>query len=125
MPSMATRFTEQRAQDRARVWVPLQLRWDGGEEVAVTYDASVKGVLMLTRLPLAIGTRLTVTFDVPGDPPQQRTGTGRVVRSGPNDDDPHGLWPHRVAVALDAAMEAFGAELTRLAQEHPLVDSKR
>jgi hypothetical protein len=135
---MATRFTEQRAQDRSRVWVPLQLRWDGGESVAVTYDASIKGVLMLTRLPLAVGTPLTVTFDVPGHdggapqtpgpagtPAQQRTGTGRVVRSGPNEDDPHGLWPHRVAVALDAAMEAFGAELERLAQEHPLVDSKR
>jgi hypothetical protein len=122
---MATRFNEQRAQDRSRVWVPLQLRWDGGESVAVTYDASIKGVLMLTRLSLAVGTHLTVTFDVPGHPPQRRTGNGRVVRSGPNEDDPHGLWPHRVAVALDAAMEAFGAELERLALEHPLVDSKR
>lgn len=122
---MGTRGTEQRAQERSRVWLPLRLRWDGGETVAVTYDASVKGVLMLTALPLAVGTRVAVTFEVPGDAAQARSGTGRVVRSEPNADDPHGLWPHRVAVALDAAMEAFGAELTRLAGEHPLVDSKR
>lgn len=127
---MGIRGTEQRAQERSRVWLPLRLRWDGGETVAVTYDASVKGVLVLTALPLAVGTRVEVTFEVPAPGPASdataaRSGTGRVVRSEPNADDPNGLWPHRVAVALDAAMEAFGAELERLASEHPLVDSKR
>lgn len=116
-----TRDTEHRERERARVWLPLRLRWDGGEAVAVTYDASVKGVLMLTAQPLAVGTRVAVTFTVPDNSRQERTGTGRVVRSGPNADDPDGLWPHRVAVALDEAMEAFGAELQRLSRSHPLV----
>lgn len=116
---------EQRERERSRVWLPMRVRWDGGDTVAVTYDASEKGVLMLTTLAIAVGVRVRVTFELPGTPPKEQSGTGRVVRSVPNDDDPHGLWPHRVAVALDEAMESLGAELVRLAEEHPLAESRR
>lgn len=112
---------EQRERERARVWLPLRVLWDGGDTLAVTYDASDKGVLMLTAKPVRVGERVTVTFEVPGEAASQRTGIGRVVRAEANGDDPHGLWPHRVAVALDEAMEAFAAELSRLSRAHPLV----
>lgn len=102
------------------MWVPLRVAWDGGEAMAVTHDASEGGALMLMRQALPVGTRVTVTFEVPGDPPRSLTGTARVVRSGPNADDPEGLWRHRVAIALDEAMLAFGGELTRLSRCHPL-----
>jgi len=118
---MAVPTREQRDRERARVWLPLRVLWDGGDTLAVTYDASDKGVLMLTAKPLAVGERVSVTFEVPGEVASQRTGTGHVVRAEANVDDPHGLWPHRVAVSLDEAMEAFGAELTRLSRAHPLV----
>lgn len=128
---MATPVTEQRERERSRVWLPVRLRWQGGEGFAVTYDASDKGVLMLTTQPIAVGMRVAVIFDVPGEQgagpasgSRERTGSGRVVRSGPNDDDPYGLWPCRVAVALDEAVAAFSEELGRLAKEHPLVDGK-
>ncbi len=101
------------------MWLPLRLRWEGGETLAVTYDVSDKGVLALAATAVAVGALLTVTFDVPGDPPHERTGAGRVVRAGPNEDDPHGLWPFRVAVALDAPLEAFAVELQSLARTHP------
>ncbi|MFT3766045.1 MAG: hypothetical protein QM820_11090 [Minicystis sp.] len=134
---MTTRVVEQRGRQRARVWLPLRVRWDGGESVAVTHDASDKGVLMLIAQPLAIGTRVSVTFEVPVDvagdgsrpatkaAQKERTGHGRVVRSGPNEEDPHGLWPHRVAVALDEAVEAFADDLGPLSREHPLAAAKR
>lgn len=115
---------EQRRQERARVWVPLRVSWDGGEAMAVTHDASDRGALVLMRRALPVDTRVTVTFEVPGDPPHPLTATGRVVRCGPNVDDPDGLWRHRVAVALDEAMDAFGAELSRLSRSHPLVDPR-
>ena len=116
---------EQRGVERARVWVPLRVAWNGGEAMAVTHDASDRGALMLMRTALPVGTRVTVTFEVPGDSPRSLVGTGRVVRSGPNADDPHGLWRNRVAIALDEAMEAFGAELSRLSRSHPLVGGGR
>jgi len=128
---MATPVMEQRERERSRVWLPVRLRWSGGEGFAVTYDASDKGVLMLTTQPIAVGTRVTVTFEVPVEPasgpasgPRERTGNGRVVRSGSNDDDPQGLWPCRVAVALDEVVAALSDELGRLSKEHPLVDAR-
>lgn len=120
-----TERVEQRGRERSRVWLPVRVRWDGGSAVAVTYDASDKGVLMLTTLAIPVGERVRVTFELPGGAQPERTATGHVVRSSPNADDPHGLWPHRVAVALDEAMDAFSVELTRLAASHPLVDSGR
>lgn len=126
---MTTRVVDQRERRRTRVWLPIRVHWEGGEGVAVTYDASDKGVLLLMTEPLEVGTRVTVTFEVPGEPGKparkERTGEGRVVRSGPNEEDPHGLWPHRVAVALDEAVEAFAEEIGPLSREHPLADVKR
>lgn len=120
-----TARVEQRERERSRVWLPMRVRWAEEEVFAVTYDASDKGVLMLTTRAIDVGERVAVTFEVPGPPRAVRTGAGRVVRSAPNVDDPHGLWPHRVAVAFDEAMEAFGAELRALAEAHPLVDGRR
>ena len=111
---------DRRERERYRIWLPLQVRSTAGETLAVTYDVSEKGVAMLVAEPIPIGAKVTVTFEVPGDPPQTRTGSGQVVRAGPNRDDPHGLWPHRLAVELDEAMEAFEAELKEIARVYAL-----
>jgi hypothetical protein len=111
---------EQRARERSRVWLPGRLRSDAGETLAVTYDASAKGVLMLAAKALPVGARVTLLLELPVDPPRERTATGRVVRAEPNREDPDGLWPHRIAVVLDEAMEALGAEIEALARAHPL-----
>ncbi len=119
-------MVEQRQRERARVWLPIRVQWGGtpttaaGESLAVTYDASDKGVLMLAARAIPVGTRVSLTFDLPEDPPRARTGEGRVVRAGPNEDDPHGLWPFRIAVALDAPLEAFALELEALARSYPV-----
>lgn len=111
---------EQRARQRSRVWLPIRLQSDAFEAIAVTYDASDRGVMVLAPAALAVGAAVTLTFMVPSNPPRERTATGHVVRAGSNEDDPHGLWPHRIAVALDEPVEALGPELLALAQEHPL-----
>lgn len=113
-------IVDQRQRERARVWLPIRLRSESGEALAVTYDASDKGVLMLTATPLPVGARVTLTFEVPGEHPKEWTAAGQVVRVAPNDDDPEGLWRHRIAVALDEPVEAFRAELEALARAHPL-----
>ena len=113
---------EQRERERARVWLPVRLQSDGGEALAVTYDASAKGVLMLARVALPVGARVTLIFQVPGTGAEtrERAASGRVVRAGPNHEDPEGLWPYRVAVQLDEAAEDLAAELDALARAHPL-----
>ncbi len=114
---------EQRERERARVWLPVRLRSEGGEAFAVTYDASAKGVLMLGRVALPVGARVTLIFEVPAGQsllPKERAASGRVVRAGPNHEDPEGLWPYRVAVQLDEAAEDLAAELAALARAHPL-----
>jgi hypothetical protein len=92
--------------------------------MAVTYDASDKGVLMLTSDPIPVGARVTVIFEVPDTPPRERAASGRVVRSGPNDEDPYGLWRHRLAVELDEPMQGFQEELAEVARAHPLPFAK-
>jgi hypothetical protein len=115
---------EQRQRERARVWLPIRLRSADGDALGVTYDASEQGVLMLTASALAVGTRVSLTFEVPGAAPKELVASGQVVRAAPNLDDPDGLWPHRVAVVLDEPMAAFHAELEALALAHPLQPGK-
>jgi PilZ domain len=114
----------QRKRTRYRIWLPLKVRWGDRETAAVTYDASENGVMMLAPVSIAVGTKVTVTFEVPGEAPKQRTGEGKVVRSGPNEDDPHGLWGHRLAVALDEAMDAFQKDLDEVAKLLPLAPKR-
>ncbi len=126
---------EHRERERSRVWLPIRIRTEAGEAVAVTYDASDKGVLLLAAVALEVGAELTLTFEVPGhagghpqapgDRPHERTARGRVVRAGPNHEDPHGHWPYRIAVALDEVVEALGPEIAALARAHPLRAAER
>jgi len=112
-------IVEHRERERSRVWLPIRLRTDGGEAFAVTYDVSEKGVLLLTREPVAVGTRVTLTFEPPGDPPRTLVATGHVVHAAPNQADPDGLWRHRVGIALDEVLGEFRKVIAELVDASP------
>ncbi len=78
--------------------------------------------MLLTRADVAVGVELVLTITVPDH--EVHRARGRVVRVGRNDDDPEGLWPHRIAVSLDAPIPDFEAEVAPLSREHPLADRK-
>ncbi len=101
------------------MWLPIRIRTAADEGLAVTYDLSEKGVLIFTTAALAVGTRVTLTFDVPGE---DRTvvSTGAVVHTSPNDADPDGLWRHRVGIELDQVVGEFRALIERLADLAPV-----
>jgi hypothetical protein len=114
---------ERRAGERHRIWAPVEIMSPGAEPaIAVTYDASDRGLLLLTRSDLTVGAEIALAISIPDREVHQ--ARGRVVRIGRNDDDPDGLWPQRVAICLDAAIPDFEEELAPLSREHPLGDLK-
>ena len=88
-----------RENDRFQVWIPVKV--DALREgIAVTHDASSRGVLMLTASTLDPGAPIEVSLKLPDQAVPKRV-TGRVVRVENNEADPHGLWPHRMAIEFD------------------------
>ncbi|MDX2052464.1 MAG: PilZ domain-containing protein [Polyangiaceae bacterium] len=92
---------ERRNATRHDLWIPVTV--DGLREgIAVTHNASENGLLIVAASQAKIGERMTITLrNVPGLKPNPLTISGRVVRSGPNSDDPEGMWPFAMAVELD------------------------
>ena len=90
---------ERRTEHRYEVWLPVKV--DSLKEgIAVTHNASQGGMLMVTASKLDPGSEVHITLRTP-DSGQVHELTGRVVRVEENSDDPHGLWPHRMAVEFD------------------------
>jgi hypothetical protein len=90
----------QRRTPRFAFWLPMAVD-ELPAKLAVCRNASKNGILMVSRSHLAPGTRVTLRLELPtsGD---KRTLHGHVTRAERNDDDPEGLWPHRIAVEFDA-----------------------
>ncbi|MCB9578494.1 MAG: PilZ domain-containing protein [Polyangiaceae bacterium] len=88
------------------------------EGVAVSHDASDRGMMLVTASRLEIGAEVTIVLTVPPEGGEERRVHGHVVRVEPNLEDPQGMWPHRMAVEFDhkvpevervlAALEAKG-----------------
>jgi len=90
---------ERRIEHRFEVWLPVKV--DSLKEgIAVTHNASQGGVLMVAASTLDPGSEVRITLRTP-DSQEVRELGGRVVRVEENTDDPHGLWPHRLAVEFD------------------------
>ena len=102
-------MSEERRSSRHDVWLPVKvdhLR----EGIALTHDASPHGVLMVTASKLDVGSTIELSLKLPAPHGTLHRLHGRVVRVEPNQADPHGLWPYRIAVEL----EPSAPELDRL-----------
>jgi len=109
---------EARAHRRYRVWLPIRLSGDTVEaSIAVSKDASEGGMLMSAVEALGVGTRVTLIFTVPGDDPVDHRVDGVITRIGPNQDDPHGAWPFRVAVKFDSTLPGLSGALAEMETE--------
>ena len=69
--------------------------------MAVAQDLSEGGVLLVSRraLPVDGSVDLCLYLNPSVEPPWMLGG--RVVRILNNDADPHGLWPHKVAIEFN------------------------
>lgn len=89
---------ERRGHQRFAVWFPVQLdAQELGIAVAITKDASAKGMLLEANGNFVIGAPVQLTFRVsPHHAPQYVDAT--IVRAHRNAS---GVWPFRLAVEFD------------------------
>jgi hypothetical protein len=109
---------ETRGYTRYPVWFPVTVLAPGGELWAVSRDASPGGILLSGTTSLEIGAEVTVTFRVQAEDVEHSV-RGHVVRAdAEEDDDPRGVWPHRMAVEFVEPLPQLDVPLRR-ASERP------
>jgi hypothetical protein len=102
---------ERREGQRVEVWFPVQLDAEQLKaRVAVSRDVSSRGCLLSTATTIAPGSRVSVTFHVPGEAVARKID-GHVVRVEQNVEDPGGLWPVRVAIEFDQPVPELEKQL--------------
>lgn len=108
---------ERRASERYRIWFPMTVVTDGGEEgTAITYDASASGVSMACPGRLEVGQHVELRFRVEHDEPERAIGA-RVLRVDENPEE-HGLWRYRMAVQFDEAQPELEGVLESASAEN-------
>ena len=69
---------------------------------------------MVSASKLEVGAELTVRVQLPPDSSEEREIRGRVVRVEKNQEDPDGIWPHRIALEFEDTDEEMERALKRL-----------
>ena len=102
---------ERRERQRVEVWFPVQLDAEQLKaRVAVSRDVSSRGCLLSTATAITPGSKVSVTFHVPGETLARKID-GHVVRVEKNVDDPGGLWPNRVAIEFEEPVPELEQQL--------------
>jgi hypothetical protein len=90
---------DRRAAPRQEAYVSAALETSQGRStIAITRDISSMGLLILTRIEVAIGEVIKLTVALGGS---QHTLSGKVVRVEAM--EPHELWRYKVALTVEAA----------------------
>lgn len=108
------RCVERRA-PRYTVWLPVRIE-ELEEGVAVSHNASGRGMLLVTATTLQVGSQVSIVVQLPPEGTAEKKVTGHVVRVEPNSEDPDGIWPHRVAVEFDEPVAELEKALAGLAE---------
>lgn len=96
---------QKRSAERHAVWVPVQVSGESGDvTLGVSDDVSEGGVRIVSPVTREVGSKVEVALHFPDG--TKRNVTGQVVRIEPN-EDPDGLFPHRVAVAFSEPIEGL------------------
>jgi hypothetical protein len=104
---------ERREHKRRRFWLPVtvdQLH----ESFAISHDASDSGLLLVCNRELSVGVPVSMRFCIPPGGSLEISVSGKVVRVAPNDEDPEGIWPYKVAVQFDHPVTQLEEYLSQL-----------
>lgn len=109
---------ERRASERFPVWFPMTVVTDDGEEgTAITFDASVSGLLMACGGALPAGSHVTLKFTLHAEGTERSVGA-RVVRVEEQSFD-SGPWRYRMAVEYDEPHPALEGLIKAEAAQDP------
>ena len=110
---------ERRVAKRHGLWIPIQLT--SGPDIrmlAVSQNISWSGALVVAGADLEIGSRVSLTLQVPGE--DERQLGGEIVRVEVNEEDPDGLWRFRLAIQFDESVPELEPAFERLGGKSPL-----
>lgn len=96
---------ERRGARRYALWIPIQLT--SGPDVqmlAVSRNISGSGALMIAGASVDVRQKVELTLQLPGSS-EERHLSAEIVRLEPNEEDPDGLWRHRIAVRFDEPVD--------------------
>jgi len=92
---------QQRRYGRFEIWFPVRVTGGDVDGMAVNRNVSASGMLVALSARLEVGAVVEVRFAVPTASTAERTLRGKVVRVEPNQEDPDGMFPQRMALAFD------------------------
>ena len=99
---------ERRREERYSGWLPVRI--DGTEaSLGVSHNASRSGMMLVARVQYAAESQVDLVIQLAEG--KTLNAKGRVVRSGPNTDDPDGLWPYSLAVEFEQPLEILEAHI--------------
>jgi hypothetical protein len=81
---------------------------------AVSHDASDDGLLLVCSEAPKVGSTVRVTLLIPPGGSVEVSVSATVVRVTKNEEDPDGLWPHKMAVHFEEPVEKLEAYLAQL-----------
>jgi hypothetical protein len=93
---------DRRDETRHTAWFSVRLdAGELGECMALTRNVSRRGTLLCSAERFTVGAPVTIEVHLQAgeEPPRRIQGT--IVRLTPNDEDPDGLWPYKIAVEFD------------------------
>jgi len=109
---------ERRSNERYRVWFPMSVVTDDGEEgTAITYDVSSTGLLMACPGSLAPGSHVSLRFKV-GEG-EARVVAAQIIRREENQEGDTGPWRYRMAVRFDEPHPELESLLQAETEEDP------
>jgi hypothetical protein len=104
---------DRRASPRHEAYISAALETSQGRStIAITRDISAKGLLILTRVNLAVGDVVKLTVAMGGS---QHALSGKVVRVEAM--EAHELWRHKVAIAVDSGDPVLAQLQATLAEQ--------
>lgn len=115
--------SDRRQHDRYRFWIPIELEVGDKRVPAIGHDMSRRGAALVCRQSVDVASKVVLHFQLPPGEGDVRKVEAVVRRSGPNAEDPRGLWPIELGVEFDAEVPGLEEELqgllSRLAGRNP------
>jgi|SRR5690606_26790235 len=103
---------ERRGVERHKAWFPVRIIGDAASGSALARDVSETGMLVATRKKFAVGDAVEVALLLEAEANSEAPLRGRIVRAGPNEEDPGGLWPFKVAITFETPHPALIPQVT-------------